>query len=467
MYVYSQIIIQRIAFCRLSKPSVSAGFLFLLILFPVIYLTGCKEEVVPKAFYPRSDHEAYEHSLSEANLINTALGKEWMNAARQSLVSPTDIALPFQEASYISPKTPDAFGYRFFVKQGLRIEVRITVHASDSLRFFADLFRQSGDSVPDWIHVATADEDSSLLMFEPRRDAYYILRLQPELLRGGRFDVMIREVPSLKFPVSGRNSRAILSFFGDPRDGGTREHHGVDIFAPRHTPVLAPVRAQVMRIGEGDIGGRYVWLYEPKRALYLYFAHLETQSANEGRWVNPGDTIGTVGNTGNARRTRPHLHFGIYSRGPVDPWNFLAETDTVPGRILSDTLAINKLARLPESTVIFRGPDLRSQNIDTLETHTIMIITAATGRMYRVLLPDGSTGYLPEEKVEIASGEIDHEPFPDNFTLLETPEKNSIPVTTLSLNDSIQIVGLYKGYYYIRTDHGVEGWMTITSNPAI
>ena len=233
---------------------------------------------------------------------------------------------------------PDAIGYRFFVKRGLRIEVRIAVHTSDSLLLFTDLFRQSGDSIPGWIHVATADDDSCILMFGTRRDAYYVLRLQPELLRGGRFDVMIREVPSLEFPVSGRDSRSIQSFFGDPRDGGRREHHGVDIFAPRHTPVLAPVRAQVLRIGEGDVGGRYVWLYEPKQALYLYFAHLETQEVSRGDQVLAGQLIGTVGNTGNARFTPPHLHFGIYKNGPINPFYFIAETDTVPGRILGDSL---------------------------------------------------------------------------------------------------------------------------------
>ncbi len=457
--------LKKITFYGSGCSSNSAAKFFLLIfILSVLLFTGCKKEIVPEIFYPRPDHEAYEHALEEANLAVTALGKDWVHAAQRSLVSPTDITLPYREAFYISPKTPDALGYRFFVKQGLRIEVRIAIHGSDSLILFADLFRQAGDSIPDWIHVATADEDSSRILFETRRDAYYILRLQPELLRGGRFDVMIREVPSLKFPVSGKNSSAILSFFGDPRDGGKREHHGVDIFAPRHTPVLAPVKAQVLRVGEGAIGGRYVWLYEPKRVLYLYFAHLETQDVKDVRWVNPGDTIGTVGNTGNARRTSPHLHFGIYSRGPVDPWNFLAETDTVPDRILSDTLIISKLVRLNKSSPLFGRPDPHSQPADTLEMHAIMKITAATGSMYRVLLPDGRTGYLPEEKVVFALDEIDHETFPDHFPLLETPEQNGVPVATFFSDDHFLVLGQFNGFYFIRTIDETEGWVSTTAN---
>ncbi len=457
---------QRITLNRLRKPFHYCPKFFLLVfILSIIILTGCKKEIVPKVFWPRSDHEAYQHSLEEANLITTALGKDWVNAAQRSLDSPTDITLPHQEAFYISPKNPDAIGYRFFVKRGLRIEVIIRIHASDSLILFADLFRQIGDSIPDWIHVATADEDSSRLMFETRRDANYIFRLQPELLRGGLFDVVIREVPSLEFPVAGKNSRAILSFFGDSRDGGRREHHGVDIFAPRHTPVLAPIRAQVLRVGEGGIGGRYVWLYEPKRALYLYFAHLETQRVKEARWVNPGDTIGTVGNSGNAVRTSPHLHFGIYNRGPVDPWNFLAETDTIPDRIRSDTLAISKLVRLKKSAAIFTGPDLRSHSIDTLDIHSIMVIMSATGSMYRVLLPDGSTGYIPDEQVEIASDEIDHETLPDHFALLETPEQDGVCIANMFTEDQFLVLGQFNNFYFIRTPQGTEGWMSFTSQP--
>ncbi len=39
-----------------------------------------------------------------------------------------------------------------------------------------------------------------------------------------------------------------------------------------------------------------------------------------GDVVAPGTPLGTVGNTGNARTTPPHLHYGIYGReGALDP----------------------------------------------------------------------------------------------------------------------------------------------------
>ncbi|MBE9518969.1 MAG: M23 family metallopeptidase [Bacteroidetes bacterium] len=308
------------------------------LLLAVVILPSCRKEIVPKAFYPRSAHEAYQHSLEQANLSETALGVDWIRAGEEALEKPANISLPYEETFYWDPNSADAGGYRFFVKRGIRVEVEIAVYSSDSLLLFADLFRETGDSIIYRNHVATADEEMHRLEFEPRRDSYYALRLQPELLRGGKFKVLIRELPSIGFPVKGKNSKAIASFFGAPRDGGSREHHGVDIFAARHTPVLAPSNSSVTRVGEGDIGGRYVWLYDSKRSMYLYFAHLETREVERGDKITAGQLIGTVGNTGNARSTPPHLHFGIYRNGPIDPFHFIAETDTVPDIVYRDSL---------------------------------------------------------------------------------------------------------------------------------
>jgi murein DD-endopeptidase MepM/ murein hydrolase activator NlpD len=322
----------------LIKTKFSTGLCLVLL---GLLLGACKKEIVPKAFYPRSAHAAYKHALEQANLLETALGSEWIRAGEVALDSAGEIALPHEEVFYWDPRSAEADGYRFLVKRGIRIEVEISIHAADSLQLFADLFRETGDTANQRVHVATADSIHHRIVFEPRRDSYYTLRMQPELLRGGTFRVLIREFPSIGFPVKGKNSKAISSFFGDPRDGGRREHHGVDIFAPRHTPVLAPSDARVTRVGEGDIGGRYVWLYDSGRSMYLYFAHLQTQEVTEGEKVLAGQLIGTVGNTGNARYTPPHLHFGIYSRGPVDPYHFIAETDTIADKIVGETLLTN------------------------------------------------------------------------------------------------------------------------------
>ena len=56
-----------------------------------------------------------------------------------------------------------------------------------------------------------------------------------------------------------------------------------------------------------------------------YYAHLEEYadiSAND--WVNTGDIIGYVGDSGNAKGTPPHVHYGIYINGSaVNPYPLL------------------------------------------------------------------------------------------------------------------------------------------------
>lgn len=388
-----------------KKSSLHIVFYSLLLL---IFLPSCKKEIVPKAFFPRSAHEAYAHSLEQANIHLTALGREWIKAGQMALEGAVDIPLPFEEAFYWDSRSAEAAAYRFLVKRGVRIEVEIGVQSSDSLLLFADLFRERGDTLIQRIHVATADEALHRLEFEPRRDAYYALRLQPELLRGGRFRVSIREVPSIGFPVKGKNSRSIASFFGDPRDGGSRDHHGVDIFAARHTPVLAPSDASVTRVGEGDIGGRYVWLYDSKRSMYLYFAHLETRDVERGDMVKAGQLIGTVGNSGNARTTAPHLHFGIYSNGPIDPIHFIAETDTIADKIIGDTLLLGKIVRPGGQALMISAPAKAEVVTDTLDKDSLMILTALTGNLGRVQLPDGSSGYITQKQLELVLDTIQH-----------------------------------------------------------
>lgn len=106
-----------------------------------------------------------------------------------------------------------------------------------------------------------------------------------------------------------RGVRAFHSTFGAPRSGG-RRHQGTDVFAPRGTPVLAAHAGVVVHVGTFSLGGRVVHTLG-RRGVLCYYAHLDDWAPGlvVGQWVAEGDVLGFVGNTGNARTTRPHLHF--------------------------------------------------------------------------------------------------------------------------------------------------------------
>jgi murein DD-endopeptidase MepM/ murein hydrolase activator NlpD len=128
----------------------------------------------------------------------------------------------------------------------------------------------------------------------------------------------------LRFPVLNHGLDNIISYFGDVR-GKSRTHQGVDIKAPRHTPVLAVIDGHIEAIKEGGNGGRTLYLRGSDGVQYFY-AHLEDWLVKGGDEVSAGQEIATVGNSGNASKTIPHLHFEILigkARTAVDPMPLL------------------------------------------------------------------------------------------------------------------------------------------------
>lgn len=125
---------------------------------------------------------------------------------------------------------------------------------------------------------------------------------------------------SLPVPVQGVAASRIADTWGAPR-GRDRRHEGVDIFAARGTPVTSTTRGIVSAVRDRGLGGRQVWVRGPGNESH-YYAHLDAWAPGlaAGDTVEAGTLLGTVGNTGNARTTPPHLHYGIYrGHGAVDP----------------------------------------------------------------------------------------------------------------------------------------------------
>ena len=113
------------------------------------------------------------------------------------------------------------------------------------------------------------------------------------------------------FPVSGKSSKDIISFFGDERAQGARKHEGIDIAALRGTTVLSVAAGVVTRVVEKGNGGKQVWMRNLNSTVTYYYAHLDKQLVTEGQQVTEGEIIGTVGNTGNASNGPSHLHFEV------------------------------------------------------------------------------------------------------------------------------------------------------------
>jgi LysM repeat protein len=139
----------------------------------------------------------------------------------------------------------------------------------------------------------------------------------PNVIKAG-MDLIIDEGAWI-CPVPG------ATFFNDwgfPRSGG-RFHGGNDLFAPRGTPVYAPVGGTVRQV-IGSIGGNQVDLLGNDGTLYIA-SHLDRFGATGN--VAAGDVIGYVGNTGDAVGARTHVHFELHPAGgeAVNPYPVLAK----------------------------------------------------------------------------------------------------------------------------------------------
>ncbi|MBK8501885.1 MAG: M23 family metallopeptidase [Saprospiraceae bacterium] len=440
---------------QISKQSV-VYFLWLTLL-----LVSCKQEIVPIECKPGTDHEDYVHSLEKANLLNTALAKDWLPAAQASLESPVQIQTPYQETFYWAPETPEAQGYIFSVKRGQKILIDLDPQKLDSTQIFMDLFRIEKQSAGDeHVHIASAQKKELILGFEPREDGRYLLRIQPELLRGGQYHFIVKVVPSLQFPVLDKTRQAIGSFFGDERDGGRRKHHGIDIFAKRHTPILAPTDGYIRFAGERGLGGQVVWMHDPKRDLKLYFAHLHTIIAKSGQWVELGDTLGLVGNTGNARTTPPHLHFGIYQDGPIDPFHFVADLPDKPKNIRSNQNLVGQQVRMRQTAAItLTVPDSMKQDEKMLDQYQMIEIKAAMLSNYRVKLPNGIVGVIHMNDVESMERPIMTDRLSEDLILLEKPAKNVAIVEHLVTPEHITVLAKDADHWYVRSITGAAGWI--------
>jgi murein DD-endopeptidase MepM/ murein hydrolase activator NlpD len=125
-----------------------------------------------------------------------------------------------------------------------------------------------------------------------------------------------RQQTSLQFawPVRGRLS----SRFG-MRHG--RSHEGIDVAAPRGTPIFAAESGRVIHSGRLGSYGKVV-IVKHAGAYRTVYAHASKLLVRKGQFVERGQKVAEVGSTG--RSSGPHVHFEIRrSESPRNPLAFL------------------------------------------------------------------------------------------------------------------------------------------------
>lgn len=429
------------------------------LLIAALLVFGCEEaESINPFARSLTPHEAYTASLEQAGLIETALGRSWLTASTTFMEAASPVSMPFREVRYLDPAQPTTASYRFDLRRGQKLMIDVAPQPNDTVQVFIDLYEAPRDSTKAPRRLRSADSTRTIV-YNIRRSRTYLLRVQPELLYGGRFQITIQTEASLAFPVADKDTGAIRSFFGDSRDGGRRRHHGVDIFADKGTPALAAAEGTITRVRNGGLGGKVVWLRD-RRGHALYYAHLDTQLVTRGMRVSIGDTLGLVGNTGNARTTPPHLHFGIYQDGPTDPFPFLEKPRTKPSDIRVDTSRLGHTVRVARTDTRLRtAPGRRADVVRDLPRHTALYVTGGSGSWYRVHLPDGAMGYVAATQLEPAQQAVREVRLAQGRALHRNPASSALPIDSLAANATVPVLGEFDAFLYVETPTGRTGWI--------
>ncbi|WP_116108747.1 M23 family metallopeptidase [Lewinella sp. IMCC34191] len=354
------------------------------------------EDIVTRRTPRESFARDYLRDLPTGDSLTAAWDSAFVSALRDTLL----IDLPHREVVRRTGELElTALSYRFYLPAGRMLTVQVERKGTTG-PVFGELFAvemQQAIDPDDAIARWEPEEDGIVYETDSRGGEELLLVVQSAPADMGAYSLVLRTDPALLFPVAGHSSRNIQSFWGDSRSGGARQHKGNDIFAPRGTPLVAVSDGIVRSTKIGGLGGKTVWLRDGEgRGLTYYYAHLDSQLVRPGQIVSRGDTLGLVGNTGNARTTPPHLHFGIYRNGARDPFPYLLGPDGEPDdlRYSLDEDAIP--VRVPASGRHYlrrspaRDQDVVVRQLDNEEPVTVL---SATDRFYRIRTGEGETGY--------------------------------------------------------------------------
>lgn len=335
----------------------------------IVLISGCANitKVTDSITNPDA-RKVYEREFKSQPAVFQAWEKVFTDAISDSL----SVTLPYGEKGTFHSNQNLAYSYTFQLTEGEVLTAKIE---RDSLNqsVFIDVFEY--DSFSKTFKEAMKT-DTSDVKFIPENTGTYKLIVQPEIGANAGFFIALNKKPLYAFPVLGKGNAAIQSFWGNERDGGKRTHEGIDIFAKKGTPVVAVFDGTISRTGNTGLGGRQVWQQTGLLNNSIYYAHLDSIAVEDGTRVKTGDTLGFVGNTGNAKFTPAHLHFGIYKgyQGAVNPLPFVYETASLNPKSFVKTLKSKSLQVKSSTANLRQQPDKDGAKIGELLKNDIVTL---------------------------------------------------------------------------------------------
>jgi len=373
---------------------------FIKSLLPVIIIIpflSCNLKVRNGLLTKKTDREKYEQKvLKDSGKLNPIVNA-WLNAAEYSLNNPLNVGGNFSERGRFYKNDSTATSYLVDIKRGQKINVSLN-NLNNNFNVYMDLW-EAGDTAirKTPAFITASDTGRNTIEYAATKDEKIIIRFQQDLSAQSEYEFEIKTGPVFSFPISPSVKSNIGSLWGDARDAGVRKHEGIDIFAAKNSPAVAVADGIISSVSENELGGKVVFLRPANMNYNVYYAHLDSQLVEEGQRVVKGQTIGLVGNTGNARTTAAHLHFGIYTiTGAIDPLlfvkpvtNFKKASSTFP--LKNNFVTVRQAKLLNDITA--------KKAIHNIIKNAPVKVYAVADNYYRVATADGKKGFILKSDV--------------------------------------------------------------------
>jgi peptidoglycan LD-endopeptidase LytH len=385
-----------------------------------------------------SPYDSYVKSLETTGISKSSMGKKWISSGQNALLKPNEsVKFPFKSEIFFRETIPNALSFKMKYEENGKLTFKITSKGKDNNGLYIDIFENN----PNKSRVKNFYVKDTIFVYENNNSQDLILRIQPQLLVNQYVTLEIIENPKLAFPVKNGSNKDIQSFWGVDRDKGLRKHEGIDIFNKKGTPILAVEDGTVARVETNTLGGKVVWQRLGLFGQSIYYAHLDSQVVSAGQTVKKGDILGFMGNTGNAKTTPSHLHFGIYTgSGAIDPLLYILKRDTIPAKLkLSEKYLNNEVVINAE---IGQTPI----NILSISSNTINYAD--------------HLGNLQNVNHLNINGKIKakFKPNPSINNILDEPFSEGIPIAKFNSNEIFKILGYVDNYLYVEQNE-VKGWI--------
>lgn len=132
----------------------------------------------------------------------------------------------------------------------------------------------------------------------------------------------VEQLGPLLVPVLNLRRADLMDNYAGASGQPASPHPGIDIAGEAGTTIQAAAPGTIVKIGFSKASGNVIIVRSPGRQWLYVYSHLDelAKGLQEGQRIRRGQRLGSLGSSGTALATKPHLHFAILRTDPDAAW---------------------------------------------------------------------------------------------------------------------------------------------------